>query len=511
MRLYLPSSLFFSVVAKRAPASPGEPPSRSGCSVVFVGALGWLCLALHAAEPREAKASAIALTDGPQLFIDDYLIAASSGLRRTTHQPVRVAQPVMRDERPLFYMKVAHDADRGRFRMWYNRMDPVLGYAYAESRDGITWERPDLGIVDLPGAQHQNALGTPTKCFGLFLFDEGHGYTPPAERFKMAYYRQKSTQLPATGMWVAFSADGLRFDDPIGRPVIAEYAEGETGGISDIIEGLWDPRRREYLVICKRWEAGHPGKPANAKEGMRRVVGLTSSRDFRQWENPVTILRPAPENGLEEFYGCKPILRGDLYLGFLRVLRDDLPADKGGAVQGIGWTELATSRDGRKWTRQPGKFLDRDPRTGEWDHAMAWFGDCVTVGDKDYIYYGGYSTGHKGGGRQLGLAILRRNGFVSRDADAGGGTLRTPRLALTGRTLTINASIRGEIRLRLLDAAGRPLPGYDWADAEPLQGDSLAHRVRWRDRSALPADVAVSLEFSLRDAALYGFDLQSRD
>jgi hypothetical protein len=63
----------------------------------------------------------------------------------------------------------------------------------------------------------------------------------------------------------------------------------------------------------------------------------------------------------------EPMIRGNLYIGFLRGLRDDIG-------QGIGWTELATSRDGRQWTRYQEKFIDRNPRQCTWDHAMPWLG-----------------------------------------------------------------------------------------------------------------------------------------
>jgi hypothetical protein len=235
---------------------------------------------------------------------------------------------------------------------------------------------------------------------------------------------------------------------------------------------------------------------------------MSTSRDFVTWARPQVIVTPHPDHGIEEFYGFKPTVRGNLYLGFLRVLRDDLPATPGGAVEGIGWTELLTSRDGAQWTRHPEAFIDRDPRPDTWDHAMAWYADSVTVGDHEYIYYGGYSAGHKVGHREVGLAKLRKNGFVSRDAGPAGGRLRTPPALLPrGCALTVNAAVRGELCVRLADAAGHALPDCGWEACTPLHGDSVAHPVRWRGVDGLPTDRPVSLEFSLRDADLYGFDL----
>jgi hypothetical protein len=218
------------------------------------------------------------------------------------------------------------------------------------------------------------------------------------------------------------------------------------------------------------------------------------------------IVTPDPANGVEEFYGFKPMVRGDLYIGFLRVLRDDLPADAGGEVEGIGWTELMSSRDGRTWTRYQQTFIDRDPRPGTWDHAMAWFADCITVGDREHVYYGGYSAGHKVGHREVGLAFLRRNGFVSRDAGAVPGLLRTPVVRLDGGALTVNADA-AEVRVRLTRPQATPLPGWDWEDALPLGGDGVAQPLQWRASPARLPSEPVRLEFRVRQGALYGFDV----
>ena len=146
------------------------------------------------------------------------------------------------------------------------------------------------------------------------------------------------------------------------------------------------------------------------QDGWRRMVGQTSSKDLIHWTpfHPVVVSDPEA-SGFPEFYGMKPMVRGGLYIGFLRTLRDDLPADEGGPVHGIGWTELCTSRNGEDWRRHRGTFVDRNRKPGTWDHAMAWVADCITAGDKELIYYCGYAKGHRVGSRQMGIATLRKN------------------------------------------------------------------------------------------------------
>jgi len=474
---------------------------------------------------------------GTNLFIDDYLIEESRELTRTTHRPEKLSEPVLRKGEswhvgPLWFMKVARDVETDLFRAWYNVINPgetpKYRYAYAESKDGMQWERPNLGLVEAGGSTSNNLFIGPAPgwkgCCGLFLADEGPGCADPSRRFKLACFRpQQPEGIPPCGLCVAFSPDGLHFTEYPGNPVIPFERKGvqDTSGpsseepdldyyeytIGDIIDGCWDPLKREYLLVCKIKQRGYPGKAHFAAEGSRRCVGMSTSKDFVTWLRPRLIVTPDPNNGIEEFYGFKPMVRGDLYIGFLRVLRDDLPADEGGPVEGIGWTELMTSRDGRDWTRYQERFIDRDPQPGTWDHAMAWFADCITVGEKEYVYYGGYSAGHKVGDRAVGLAFLRKNGFVSRDAGDRKGMLRTPVVLLGGEAITVNAVVRDELCVRVTDADGAPLPGFDWADCAPVRGDSVAHPVRWTGNVARFPGAPVRLEFCWRQGELYGFDV----
>lgn len=463
----------------------------------------------RAAEtPAQEAGRVIEISPGPHLFIDDHLIERTIRLTRTTHRPERLSGPVIPKaepwhEMPLFFHRVIRDPETGRFRMWYNIRNnspdvPFTVYAYAESDDGLHWRRPKLGLVAINGSTDNN-LFMVVRAFGLGFVDDGPAVADPARRYKMAYYRISDPQ----GLCVAFSADGVRFTDYAQTPVLTD--------LGDIVDACYDPLRKGYVACFKAHSTeadGYRGSTPNAPEGYRRLVGESVSEDFIHWRDPWRVVVADPrEPGMWEFYGMAPQVRGDLYLAFLRVLRDDLPADAGGPVHGIGWTELATSRDGENWTRHREPFLDRDPEAGTWDHAMAWVGDCVTVDDRDYVYYGGYSAGHKVGNRQIGVAVLRKNGFVSRDAGVRPGLLRTPMLRVDAAAITVNAEVGGELLVRVADRSGKPVSGFDWSDCAPTHGDKLAHPVRWNGKLASLRQEPVRLEFRLREAKLYGFDL----
>jgi hypothetical protein len=242
---------------------------------------------------------------------------------------------------------------------------------------------------------------------------------------------------------------------------------------------------------------------------------MSTSNDFIHWEKPRRILVPNDkEEGLVEFYGMGGIhQRGGLYIGLVRVLRDDLPCDPGGPKNGIGYAALATSRDGRTWHRFREPFLDRNPEPGSWDHAMTWMGYALPVKDEMFFYYGGYARGHKiapESERQIGLARMKRDRYAAIMPRRADGKLITRPFLLPAGRLTINADAKaGEIQFRLLGVDGKPIPAIGELAARPIQGDMLAADVQWpkplRDLRGQP----VRLELNLRNASIVGFEFHA--
>ncbi len=96
---------------------------------------------------------------------------------------------------------------------------------------------------------------------------------------------------------------------------------------------------------------------------------------------------------------------------------------------------------------------------------------------------------------------------MSADAPATGGTLTTVPLRFTGKRLEVNAVTKGkgEVRVELLDAAGRALK--DFEPSVPISGDSLRHVAVFPGTTGLATlgGKLVCLRFHPRDAELYAF------
>lgn len=440
----------------------------------------------------------VRLGSGPQLFLDDYMIAEAERLERVFHSPKRLPRPVL--DFPTFvttqhHASVLYDPERELYRFWYTSAGSKI--RHAESKDGVHWEKPTYIEIG----------GKAPMTFGVI--DDRRNATDAGSRLKMVC-------LDGGGMSVFVSPDGLNWTGYENNPVVVR--------IGDIVGGLFfDPIRKRYMAtfkMCARLEDGFEPAPLAGK-GFRRLVCMSVSKDFYHWEKPWRICVPDQEDeGLLEFYGMRGIhARGSLLIGFVRVLRDDLPHEEGAPARGIGYTVLAISRDGEKWYRFRQPFLDRSPVSGTWDRAMTWIGDQLPMGDEVYLYYGGYATGHKPGmhtgGRQLGMAKLRKDGYASLRADARGGTLLTPLFTFGGDRLELNVDAAGkdaEVQVEIRDAAERPLKGFSLHECDPVRGERVAHAVTWRGKSDVSsvAGKPVKLRIALRSADLYAFEF-SRD
>lgn len=425
------------------------------------------------------------LTAGPHLFIDDFLIGNQRGLERIVNHPERLPEPVVTgpdDKCFQPYLTVLRDPETKRFRIWYG-VPENAGQSHMgtmESDDGIHWERPHRVLDDPAPIQ-----------FGVSVLDEGPGFPKPEQRFKYGYWWDG-------GLCVAASPDGIEWTPMADGPVLRHN--------HDINCIFRDPVRGRYVAMVSTYREGETWA------GNRRVTMTSVSEDLLNWREPRLIFTPDDrDEGETQFYCCAGLIaRGDLLVGTLKVLRDDLPADEGGPVAGIGYTVLAWSRDGEHWERDREPFMDRNPEPGTWDHAMTWGDSQLVVGDETWVYYGGYARGHKTERfteRQIGLARMPRDRYVARVAGSERGYLTTPPVELAGARMTVNAQVEGYLKVRLVGTDGRAIEGFDWDDCRTVKGDSIEHEVAWQTALTDLEHEAVKVEFALRDGKLYGFDL----
>jgi hypothetical protein len=260
-----------------------------------------------------------------------------------------------------------------------------------------------------------------------------------------------------------------------------------------------------------------------------------------EWSGPELVLPVADDESREpehwtEYMDMQAYRVGGpkagLWLGQLVVFDSDrsseqyeMPTIPGVWRKGLTELRLLTSRDaGRTWQRVCGRdvWLPHHEDDAGFDR-LVFSAAPLEVGDELRFYYPCFDGDHlvfnKDGSTfykdrtrigRTALATLRLDGYASLDAGGSGGELVTKLLRFEGKQLVVNASTsggKGELRVEILHADGRPVAGYSAADCLPLRGDGVRQAVTWRERKDVAelAGKALQLRIVLKDAAAYGF------
>lgn len=454
-------------------------------------------------KKKSSSDESIHLCPGPHLFLDDFLIERSENVTRKVNQPQRdseVPNPIvsgakgMGDDCFQPYMTILRDPQTKRFRIWYGARTEDFNMershlAYMESDDGIHWIRP------------HRVLETPEFRFGASIIDEGVDFPDYASRFKFGSHNDG-------GLNVAQSADGY-----IWKPIIPGTVLHHSHDINNIFR---DPVRNRYIVMVNAFITGDRASGGSwSWTGGRRVTMQSVSSDLIHWDTPRLVVTPddSLDKGETQFYGLSALtVRGNLLIGIVKVLRDDLPTDQGEPVKGVGYSCLAWSHDGEYWCRDSEPFFNRNPEKGTWDHAMAWIDCQLPVNNDVFLYYGGYKNGHKVNRfeeRQIGLVRIKRDRYVAREALGDEGILQTRVCIINGESITLNVeSQNGSVRVQIVEPDGKQIQGFSFADCKPIIENSLASPVKWKKSLSEIKGKPVRLVFSLKNARLYAFNLQ---
>jgi len=468
-----------------------------------------LCLVLPitAAAIQSQVTMATEPTGAWQLFIDDYWIESASGVVPVLHQPTKHADnPVITGDaawskNPYCFGSLIHDEEESLFKLWYMSYNydcptaertPIL---YATSPDGVSWDRPALGIQEFQGSKENNIL----------LTNYGHHdlYSPnvikdlrdldPDKRYKMLWWDFPLGPEPYQdeGMCVAFSPDGIHWTRHPDNPVLG--ATKQENSISDVMSVMVDHRNGKYVAYTKGWT--HPW-PA-----FHQIV-RTESTDFLSWSEPQVVLTHTHDLRDPQSYGMSVTQYESVYVGLMASYKD--PGDETIDIQ------LTVSHDNRNWSRvaDQATFLPLGS-AGAWDDGMIFATPLIQHRDRILIIYGGWDGSHEADVRHaaIGLATLRKDGFVSLDAGETPGSLTTRALQGAQGPLLINADAScGSIRVEVLGSDGQALPGYSARDSAVIEVDSVAQPITWNAKEELPVTSGpIQLRFLLTNASLYSF------
>lgn len=455
-----------------------------------------LCLLAALALPMTAPAEETVF-----FAFDDHNIAWQHNLKLTLQTAQKHPQnPVLRSGPPgspdhghaILYGTVLKQGET--FRMWYlgmheteNKNGQPPGWwrpmCYAESKDGVTWTKPNLGLVEFNGSKDNNICliqGDPhsmTRVNDFLSVLHDPQEPDPQKRYKCAYIAHmpfaevkggRSKIGPNEGRWGAFvtatSADGLSWQCVGDRPV---NAGGERFEVSSLYRFGDFYYATGQLISPWSWRA-------DGSDVGRDMLAYRSP-DFLTWSKAKarSFIRPGqaanpPVKGQQMHMGAGLWNRGNVMVGLHGMWQDAEQPPPKGASWNLGVTAelgLLISNDGVHY-REPVAGHRIIPRgaEGEWDSIALLQGHAfVNEGEQTLIWYSHWDTGGKLANMDIGLATLRRDGFghLSRKVVEEEGHFITSAIEMKTVALNVDGITADHpLTVQLLDHLDRPLSGY---------------------------------------------------
>ena len=450
------------------------------------------------------------------LFLDDFLLETVENARLTVHPPrfdalVLIADQPWESGGITSYGNVLWDPSTEEYRLYYVpvcwEVSPGFCLALAISKDGIHWRKPALGMIEWKGSKDNNIV--------IWGQREGTVFVDPNAAPDRRYAFISSEPNLKTRLFT--SPDGIRFTM---QDILISSHHSDSQ-----ISSFWDASAGRYFHY-----------PRVIHRGTRAVGLVTTASADEPWPESIPMVMAPDERdpaGLDLYTNAcqRYALAKNAYVGFptpyyhynaegRAYLNAPTLALGGKTNDGTIETQLATSRDGRHWTRYRTPYVPVGNYDGlEVKVAMVIPGILHEKG-KLYQYFMGYTFTHGNtqvrygkGGRELGGVFRveqRVDGFLSLAFDYEGGAVITKPFTFSGSRLLLNidTSASGEARVAILDAEGNALPGYGLDNARYINGDYLEKAVEWRDGQtdvSLLSGKPLRLCFACRGTHLYAF------
>ncbi|MBQ2749024.1 MAG: hypothetical protein IJF34_04490 [Clostridia bacterium] len=470
-----------------------------------------------------------------ECFFDDYLVNRDKTTAEFRIHAPRRWECVLHHDAPwegdgcdyhnFFY-------DDGVWRMyylgwWMLEKNDGIRVCYAESRNGLHWEKPNLGLRDYKGSKDNNIILDATDLPGGFdnfmVFRDDNPACPPEKRYKGIVSMEWGYQR-ALGYF--YSADAIHFtrsEEPITL----------KGAFDSLNVAFWDPEKQKYMCYFRGAHAPGDDKViCMFDESHIRDIRVMESEDFVTWTEPrlmdfgdgedvplyTNVVQPYPRAphiyvGFPSRYQYRTEWNGsfeELCGRERRLYRNTFHPRYG---QTITDCVFITSRDGQKFTRYDEAFM-----RPEAESPYNWmYGDC-------YPARGILETPNMmpGGDPEISLLVpekhwsgedtklyrysLRREGFVSLHAGGRAERIETKPFVYEGGELRINfaTSARGYLRFALINEDGERF------ESEETFGNKTDRRVHFLDDGVVArlSGKPVVLEAELFDADLYAIQFQ---
>ena len=467
-----------------------------------------------------------------QILFDDALVEDKRGFSLTMNPPSRTDAPVITADKPWDAKGVSHPSivtgEKDVHEIWYYTSDPDGNghiMCYATSTEGVTWEKPELGLFEYEGSKDNNIVSR-GKLISVFvdptdkperrykwIGDEGTGWGVTSVNCGGARFRYFTGELDT---WEYHSVVGGYSPDGINwamydKPIMPWYTDTQN-------VAYWDDRLERYVAYVRWNEHLHIDETGRQVGSFDyRTIARSESADFANFPAPEQVVGPdfslvededLAGGGLYNSAAIKYPCAANAYLIFPSAYHhtsDTLDI------------QLAVSRDGIHYDRWLDPFL-RLGTAGSFDsNSLYMAAGLIPAGDEIYLYYAGYPNRHDldltdRKPQSIGRLRQRLDGFISQDADVDESSLTTVPFILEGNRLELNmdASSRGWLKVEILDASGHVVWGYGKAEADRLMFNSVAQPASWNGEGDLSSlrGRNVRLRFIGQSTKLYAFEFK---
>ena len=426
--------------------------------------------------------------------------AAPYGVEIVAHAPKVDLNPLVIGDTPWetsragMYATIIKIGDE--YRMWYDGIGPRIKLCYATSKDGIHWEKPNLGLNSFQGSTDNNiifnnAVGGIIDEGWVVLYEED---APEDERFKMVFTRVSLKGDSVDSVWImgALSSDGIHW-----RETGRIFEGGDTQSTL-----VYNEIRKKYQIFTKARDIEH---------AHRRIMMMLETEDFKICSEPHYIMNGSPNDAPDTDCYTPAYHRwkgtDNAHIMFPSIFH---------RTQDYIELKLAVSRDLVTWNMAGnGKTMVGIEQTGRRTH----YADVGMTedGEGHWVHYfamgkQGHHTASLGGDPLTGIyrMIFREDGYTSLHSESHGSV--TTIVLPHSKGLKVNAEIgyKGYVKIAVTDrVSNEPLPGFGFDDCVLEQIDNVSYRVRWgKELSEIPDDKEYRLKFNLFRADIYSYTLE---
>lgn len=461
---------------------------------------------------EDFAAEIIDLQNRREIFVDNYFVNDLKGLKLKLHHP--------KDEGVAFYYNEEHEVlspayttiikDGNLYRAYYRAGRSLNQKAYtaeewtcyAESKDGIEWYKPSLGLYEFEGSLANN----------IVLANEQpvhHNFSPFIDKNPNALPDQKFKALGGTsrdqiGLIPYSSSDGIHWEKLNDDGVIKE------GAFDSQNVAFWSESENQYVCYFRTFRT--------IDDKRVRTISRATSDDFINWSDPVEM--SYGDTPPEHLYiqQTSPYFRAPhIYLAIgARLLPNRQIAEEKelmelkvhpGQFKGLSEPYLMSTRGGNTYDRT---FMESYIRPGiglnNWVARTNFPAlNVVQTSSTEMSLY--VNQDYTQPTSHLRRYSMRLDGFASIHAPYAGGTMLTKPFTFKGNKLYLNYStaVAGEIRIEIQDAYGKPIPGFEMHESHRIIGNKIDGIASWsngKDLSLLENEV-IRLFVYMKDADLY--------